>query len=162
MEEVPTREVLWNVSVHWVIYPLFLLALACAVYFFVRRWRLWKIGLPEDRSDHPGERFRGMLRDALLQVKVAERRGPGFVHVAMYAAMIILLVATATVAAQADLGLPLVQGDFYLYFLSLAVDIAGAAFCLAMVACIVRRLANRELDSRPEDFAVLGLLLPSA
>lgn len=67
MEEVPTREVLWNVSAHWVIYPLFLLALACAVYFFVRRWRLWKIGLPEDRSDHPGERFRGMLRDALLR-----------------------------------------------------------------------------------------------
>ncbi len=159
MEEVPTREVLWNVSAHWVIYPLFLLALACAVYFFVRRWRLWKIGLPEDRSDHPGERFRGMLRDALLQVKVAERRGPGFVHVAMYATMIILLVATATVAAQADLGLPLVQGDFYLYFLSLAVDIAGAALCLAMVACIVRRLANKELGSRPEDFAVLGLLL---
>lgn len=43
----------------------------------------------------------------------------------MYVAMIILLIATATVAAQADLGLPLVQGDFYLYFLSLTVDIAG-------------------------------------
>lgn len=159
MGEVPTREVLWNVSVHWIIYPLFLLALGCAVFFFVRRWRLWKIGQPEDRSDHPKERLAGMFRDALLQVKVAERRGPGFVHVAMYTAMIILLIATATVAAQADLGLPLVQGDFYLYFLSLTVDIAGAAFCVAMVACIVRRLVNKSLDSKPEDFIVLGLLL---
>lgn len=159
MAEVPTREVLWNISEHWIIYPCFLLALACAVYFFVRRWRLWKIGLPEDRSDRPRERFLGMFRDALLQVKVAERRGPGFVHVAMYAAMIILLIATVTVAAQADLGLPLVQGDFYLYFLSLAVDLAGAAFCIAMVACIVRRLANKSLESKPEDFIVLGALL---
>lgn len=159
MGEVPTREVLWNVSTHWIIYPLFLLALGCAVFFFVRRWRLWKIGQPEDRSDHPKERLAGMFRDALLQVKVAERRGPGFVHVAMYTAMIILLIATATVAAQADLGLPLVQGDFYLYFLSLTVDIAGAAFCVAMVACIVRRLVNKSLDSKPEDFIVLGLLL---
>lgn len=159
MAEVPTREVLWNISEHWIIYPCFLLALACAVYFFVRRARLWKIGLPENRSDHPRERLAGALRDALFQVKVAERRGPGIVHVAMYTAMIILLVATATVAAQADLGLPLVQGDFYLYFLSLAVDIAGAAFCIAMVVCIVRRLANKRLDSRPEDYLVLAIML---
>lgn len=77
----------------------------------------------------------------------------------MYVAMIILLIATATVAAQADLGLPLVQGDFYLYFLSLTVDLAGAAFCIAMVACIVRRIANRALDTKPGDIVVLGLLL---
>ncbi len=159
MGEVPAREVLWNVPVHWVIYPCFLLALACAVFFFVRRWRLWKIGLPEDRSDEPRRRFAGMLRDALLQAKVVERRGSGWVHAAMYTAMIILLIATATVAAQADLGLPLVRGDFYLYFLSLAVDIAGAAFCIAMVACIVRRLANKGLESKPEDYLVLAALL---
>lgn len=159
MGEVPAREVLWNVPVHWVVYPCFLLALGCAVVFFVRRWRLWKIGLPENRSDKPRQRLTGMLRDALLQVKVVERRGAGWVHAAMYTAMIILLIATATVAAQADLGLPLVRGDFYLYFLSLTVDIAGAAFCIAMVACIARRLANRDLESKPEDYLVLGALL---
>ncbi|MFR8147158.1 heterodisulfide reductase-related iron-sulfur binding cluster [Adlercreutzia equolifaciens] len=159
MGEVPAREVLWNITGHWLIYPCFIAALAVAVVFFVRRWRLWKIGEPENRSDRRGERLRGAVRDALLQVKVAERRGPGLVHVAMYVAMIILLIATATVAAQADLGLPLVQGDFYLYFLSLTVDIAGAAFCIAMVACIVRRIANRALDTKPGDIVVLGLLL---
>ena len=159
MGEVPAREVLWNITGHWLIYPCFVAALAVAVVFFVRRWRLWKIGEPENRSDRRGERLRGAVRDALLQVKVAERRGPGLVHVVMYVAMVILLIATATVAAQADLGLPLVQGNFYLYFLSLAVDIAGAAFCIAMVACIVRRIANRALDTRPGDIVVLGLLL---
>ena len=107
MGEVPAREVLWNITGHWLIYPCFVAALAVAVVFFVRRWRLWKIGEPENRSDRRGERLRGAVRDALLQVKVAERRGPGLVHVVMYVAMVILLIATATVAAQADLGLPL-------------------------------------------------------
>lgn len=77
MGEVPAREVLWNITGHWLIYPCFIAALAVAVFFFVRRWRLWKIGEPENRSDRRGERLRGAVRDALLQVKVAERRGPG-------------------------------------------------------------------------------------
>ena len=76
MGEVPAREVLWNITGHWLIYPCFIAALAVAVVFFVRRWRLWKIGEPENRSDRRGERLRGAVRDALLQV-VAERRGPG-------------------------------------------------------------------------------------
>lgn len=158
MTDTPTREVLWNISSHWIVYPCFLLALGLAVWFFVRRARLWKIGRPEVRNDHPRERIGGMLRDALFQVRVA-RTGAGWVHVGMYVAMVILLVATATVAAQADLGLPLVQGPFYLYFLALTVDIAGAVFCIAMVVCIVRRLVRRDLDSKPEDYLVLGGLL---
>lgn len=158
MTDTPAREVLWNISSHWIVYPCFLLALGLAVWFFVRRARLWKIGRPEIRNDHPRERFAGLLRDALLQVRVA-RTGAGWVHAGMYAAMIVLLVATATVAAQADLGLPLVQGPFYLYFLSLTVDIAGAVFCVAMVVCIVRRMVRSDLDSKPEDYLVLGGLL---
>lgn len=46
MGEVPAREVLWNITGHWLIYPCFVAALAVAVVFFVRRWRLWKIGEP--------------------------------------------------------------------------------------------------------------------
>ena len=54
MGEVPAREVLWNITGHWLIYPCFIVALAVAVVFFVRRWRLWKIGEPENRSDRRG------------------------------------------------------------------------------------------------------------
>lgn len=54
MGEVPAREVLWNITGHWLIYPCFIAALAVAVVFFVRRWRLWKIGEPENRSDRRG------------------------------------------------------------------------------------------------------------
>lgn len=39
MGEVPAREVLWNITGHWLIYPCFIVALAVAVVFFVRRWQ---------------------------------------------------------------------------------------------------------------------------
>lgn len=37
MTDTPTREVLWNISSHWIVYPCFLLALGLAVWFFVCR-----------------------------------------------------------------------------------------------------------------------------
>lgn len=159
MGETPTREVLWNIDNSWIMYPLFLLALGAAVFFFVRRWRLWKIGQPEDRTSHWKERLIGAAKDSLLQIRVLERKGSGIMHLLMYVTMVILLVATVTVAAQADLGIPTVQGDFYLYFLSLTVDLAGAAFCAAMIGCIVRRLVNKSLDTKPQDIIVLVALL---
>lgn len=159
MGDTPAREVLWNIPNHYPMYFFFALALGIAVYFFVRRWRLWRIGMPEARNDQRKTRALYALRDALLQVKVVEKRGPGIMHVMMYASMIILLVATVSVAAQADLGFNIVQGGYYLYFLSLAVDVAGAAFCLAMIGCLIRRAVNKKLDTKPSDILVLALLL---
>lgn len=159
MGDIPAREVLWNIPNHYPMYLFMVAALGTAAYFFVRRWRLWRIGGPEARSDRRRDRALYALRDALLQVKVVEKRGPGVMHVMMYASMIILLAATASVAAQADLGLNIVHGDFYLYFLSLAVDLAGLAFCLAMIGCLIRRAVNKKLDTKPSDILVLALLL---
>lgn len=161
VDTTPTREVLWNIEYEWIMYPCFLLALALCVWFFYRRYRLWRIGCPEERGDRRGERIKGACKDALLQVTVLKERGPGIMHVGMYVSMMVLLVATASVALQADLHIPLVQGDFYLYFLSLATDIAGLVFVVAMIACIVRRAVgiNKGLDTKPSDIIILVLLL---
>jgi Fe-S oxidoreductase/nitrate reductase gamma subunit len=155
----PSRPVLWNIDSHWLMYPLFLIALGICIYFFVKRRRLWHIGRAVDRRGPFGERFGGMLRDALLQVRVLMKPKMGVVHVGMYIGMIILVIATVSVAMQADLGINVVQGGYYLWFLSLTVDLAGLAFCIAMVVCIVRRVVNKSLDTRPSDFVVLALLL---
>ncbi len=158
---VPTREVLWNIQGSWIMYPCFLVALAVAAYFFYRRYRLWKIGRPVNCSDQWTQRLRGAFFDAVLQATVVKKPGIGIAHVAMYAAMAIMVVATVSVAAQADLGLQLVQGDYYLYFLSFATDIAGLAFCIAMVFCLVRRIVRhrRGIDSSIADIVVLVWLL---
>lgn len=161
MEAVPTREVLWNIDHEWIMYPCFLLALAFCLWFFYRRYRLWMIGRPEDRTTSRFLRLRGVLKDALLQTTVLKERGPGIMHVGMYAGMAVLFIATVAVAMQADLHIPTVQGDFYLYFLSFTVDIAGLVFVIAMIVCIARRAVgiNKGLDTKPSDIIVLVLLL---
>ncbi len=157
----PTREIFWHIENVWLMYVCFFVALGVAVYFFLRKYRLWKIGMPENRSAHRTRRLRGVFVDALLQVRVLKEKGPGIMHVGMYVGMAILFAATVAVALQEDFGIPLIQGDFYLYFMSFAVDIAGLIFVLAMVACIIRRLSgvSKALDTKPSDIMVLVLLL---
>ena len=161
MEETASREVMWNIShsLTWVMYLLFLVALGFCVYFLVKRWRLMSIGTPVDRTSNWKARAKGMIVDALLQLRVLKKPGAGIMHLGMYVGMIIMLIATAVTAAQFDLGIQLLYGDFYLYFMSLVVDLAGLAFCIAMVACIIRRIVNKKLDTKPGDIIVLVLLL---
>lgn len=161
MEDTATREVMWNIdhSLTWVMYLLFLVALGFCIFFLVKRWRLMSIGAPVDRTSNWKARAKGMIVDALLQLRVLKKPGAGVMHLGMYVGMIIMLIATVVTAAQFDLGLQLIYGDFYLYFMALAVDLAGLAFCIAMVACIVRRIVNKKLDTKPGDIIVLVLLL---
>ena len=161
MEDTATREVMWNIdhSLTWVMYLLFLVALGFCIYFLVKRWRLMSIGAPVDRTSDWKVRAKGMIADALLQLRVLKRPGAGVMHLGMYVGMIIMLIATVVTAAQFDLGFQLIYGDFYLYFMALAVDLAGLAFCIAMVACIIRRIVNKKLDTKPGDIIVLVLLL---
>ena len=144
-------------------YPCFLLVLAVAAYCFWRRYRLWKVGLPADRTDNPRERLKGAFVDAVLQASVLKGRGTGIklAHLGMYVGMAVMAVSTVTYAAQVDLGLDIAKGDYYLYFLAFATDVAGLAFCIAMVACIVRRVSgsNPSLDTKPADIVVLVWLL---
>ena len=157
----PTRELFWNISGQWVMYPLFLAVVAFFVLFYVRRVKLWRIGRPDDRSGHVGLRLRGALRDAVLQVRVLREKKGGIIHLAMYAGMIVLLLATALTAADADLGTSFVQGGLYLYFFSLAVDVAGLLFCIGMAAALIRRAMrkNKGLDTSVSDIVILIALL---
>lgn len=157
----PTRELFWNISGQWVMYPLFLAVIAFFVLFYVRRVKLWRIGRPDDRSGHVGLRLRGALRDAVLQVRVLREKKGGIIHLAMYAGMIVLLLATALTAADADLGTSFVQGGLYLYFFSLAVDVAGLLFCIGMAAALIRRAMrkNKGLDTSVSDIVILIALL---
>ena len=83
----PAREALWNIEGSWIMYPCFLVVLAVAAYFFVRRYRLWRIGRPLERADRPRERLKGAFFDALLQATVVRERGIGIAHLGMYVGM---------------------------------------------------------------------------
>ena len=157
----PTRELYWNISGYWVMYVLFIAVVACFVFFFHRRYRLWKLGTPKELQGSVKERLVGAVADVFTQRRVVKEKGPGFMHLAIFWGMLFCLLATTFVALQADFGLQILYGDFYLYFISLAVDLAGFVCIIGVVIALVRRLGhfNKNLDSEPADILILVLLL---
>ena len=159
--ETPTRELYWNISGYWLMYLLFFAVVVCFAVFFYRRYRLWKLGMPKELQGSVKERLLGALADAFTQRRVVKQKGPGFMHLAIFWGMLFCLAATTLVALQADFGLQVLYGDFYLYFISLAVDLAGFVCIIGVIVALVRRLShvNKNLDNEPADIVVLVLLL---
>ncbi len=81
-------------------------------------------------------------------------------HLFILWGMLVLAFGTLMVLLKADLGLPVFQGDFYLW-LSLALDALGLAAVIGVVMAMVRRYLIRpsRLDNRPDDLLILGGLL---
>lgn len=159
--ETPTRELYWNISGYWIMYLLFLAVVACFVFFFYRRYRLWKLGAPKELQGSVKERLLGAVADVFTQRRVVREKGPGIMHLAIFWGMLFCILATTFVALQADFGLQILYGDFYLYFISLAVDLAGFVCIIGVVIALVRRLGkfNKNLENEPADVLMLVLLL---
>lgn len=159
--ETPTRELYWNISGYWIMYVLFLAVVACFAFFFYRRYKLWKLGCPKELQGSVKERLWGAIVDVVTQRRVVREKGPGIMHLAIFWGMLFCILATLFVALQADFGLQILYGDFYLYFISLAVDLAGFVCIIGVVVALVRRLGkfNKNLDTEPADLLVLVLLL---
>lgn len=159
--ETPTRELYWNISGYWIMYLLFLVVVACFVFFFYRRYRLWKLGTPKELQGSVKERLLGAVADVFTQRRVVREKGPGIMHLTIFWGMLFCILATTFVALQADFGLQILYGDFYLYFISLAVDLAGFVCIVGVIIALVRRLGkfNKNLENEPADVLMLVLLL---
>ncbi len=159
----PTREVYFNIHHVWVMYLLFVITLAVFGFGFYRRWRLWQIGRPANRFDRPKERLAGLFRQTGLHERLLKRyRGAGLYHFAFYWGFFFLLMGTFVVFLQEDLHIPIMHGWFYLIFQSLALNIFGLLFTLAIVAAIVNRYVlhpSRLRPGKPDDAIILVLLL---
>ena len=137
--EIPTREVLWNVTHVWVMYALLIPTLLIAGYGFYRRFRNWRRGRPEYRFDQPFKRIQLVFRHAVVQQATWKNRFAGFFHALLFWGMITLTIATTVVFIHHDFGLPIMQGQFYLWFQSLTVDIFGALTILGVALAAIRR-----------------------
>jgi Fe-S oxidoreductase/nitrate reductase gamma subunit len=159
----PTREVYFNIHHVWVMYLLFVITLAVFGFGLYRRWRLWQIGRPAKRFDHPKERLAGLFRQTGLHERLLKRyRGAGLYHFAFYWGFFFLLMGTFVVFLQEDLHIPIMHGWFYLIFQSLTLNIFGLLFTLAIVAAIVNRYVlrpSRLKPGKPDDAIILVLLL---
>jgi Fe-S oxidoreductase len=157
---MPLRELYWNIAGHWLIYPLFLpFALAC-LYGCYRLIRLVRVGQTEAGTTPLFTRVRALVDQVALQRRLLGQPLAGSLHAAISWGFGILFVATCLVAVQDYLGLPTLKGVFYLYFMSLTVDVFGLAATGAVATAMVRRyLARPPRLWKPRDVEGYGVFL---
>jgi Fe-S oxidoreductase len=157
---MPLRELYWNISSHWLLYPLFLpFALAC-LYGCYRLVQLMRVGGSAPDVPPVREQVRALLDQAVLQRRLLREPLAGATHAAISWGVGVLFVATCLVAAQDYLGVPALHGRFYLYFMSLAVDLFGVAATAAVGVALVRRyVAQPARLWKPRDRERYGLFL---
>lgn len=139
----PTREIFWNIDHVWLVYVLLYPTAIAFVYGVGRRVERWLMGKPQVRWDRPGLRLKLFIRDGLAQAQVLRERHTGLAHLAFSWGFIILTLATVAVFLQADLGLPILYGSFYLYFQSLIVDLFGLAALIGVIYVLYQRYVVR-------------------
>ncbi len=177
----PFREVFWNVPLGEIIYPLAVIAAGVFIYAIYRRCKLWRLGKPENRFNHPGKRIRAFLVsgvvDLLLHRKflgVADGLGkrrvslgdfkpvefyPGIIHFFIFAGCIVFLLGSF-LDFISHYFFHFLEGGFYLGF-SLVLDAFGILVLVGVILAIHRRYIQKpdRLDNRGEDLVALLLIL---
>jgi Fe-S oxidoreductase len=149
---IPYRQAYWNIPGHGVLYPLFL---PFAAFFLYGCWRLIRmVGLGQHGAKLPvlGHQIRDVLAQVFLQRRLLREPVGGSLHVALSWGFGVLFLATCLVGVQDYFGIPTLRGKFYLYFMSLTVDLFGIAATLAVIGALIRRyLACPERLRKPRE-----------
>ncbi len=159
------RDIMWNLphSAAAIMYALF------AVVVFIFAWGLferigtYRKGRPEreNRLDDLWGRTLDALRIAIGQRRVVEKRIGGLMHVAIYSAFIVLFIVTCLVAVEFDLGVRILDGDFYIVF-KLFADTFGLVLLAGIFVAFVRRYVFRPHGLTRDGDDLLQLLLIGA
>lgn len=155
-----SREIYWNIHGHSLMYLLFIVALVIFGYGFYGKYKLWRIGLPEKRTDDIPTRIYNVLYHTFAHRRIFWEGYPGSMHGFIFYGFVIFVIGTAVVAIQADLGLQIFHGNFYLW-LSLLMDLGGLAAIIGILMAYYRRyvLKPERLDNQRDDAYSLHLLL---
>jgi len=160
----PMREVYWNIPGHQFLYLLFFPFLVVWLYGIYRHTCMILAGAPAVVLSSLWDRITGVLQDALWQRRIGKDPLSGLLHRCISWGFIILFIATCCVALQDYFGIPTLRGPFYLYFMSLTVDLFGLAAIGGVLIALIRRYGlrpDRLLTPRPAESwgILLGLLL---
>ena len=136
-----SREVFWNIQYSYVMYILAAIAIAFWVLSIYRRYKLWRMGKPEDRTKDLGKRVWVFIRTTVVDVLAHRRflRDPysGIMHLILFWGFVILLLAAATDATTYYINRH-ITGAPYLWF-SLIVDIGGLLVLIGIIMAACRR-----------------------
>ncbi|HEY6004162.1 MAG TPA: (Fe-S)-binding protein [Anaeromyxobacter sp.] len=158
-----TRPPYWNVAGKDLMYLVLAIQVAVLGYGVYRRCRVWRGATRFARLDEIGLRLRQVLAQAVAQRRLLRERGAGLAHLAFSWGFGLLLVGTAVAMLDEDFGIPVMRGAFYLWFQSLALDLAGLAAIAGVAVMLWRRHVTkasrlREPADRPE--TTLDALVP--
>jgi Fe-S oxidoreductase len=141
---VPCRYGWWNIPIplRIVFFITMAIAVGVMVYGLVQRIRLWQKGQPEPGFNRFWERLARTLKYGVAQVRVLRQRYPAAMHLAIFWAMVLLLIGTILASLDTDVfevifDAKLLKGNFYLVY-KVVLDLA-ALFGLVGVALAAYR-----------------------
>ncbi len=163
-----SREIYWNVGNNLttisLMYFFTFLSMGYVVYLFYKRYKVYQLGKPLNRTDNLKERIKYMLTNMAGQIKVRRRSRPGIAHSIFFWSFIILFIGTFLVFVQADItdlffDYVFLKGDFYKVY-SVSLDIAGLVGVVMLGALFIRRFVfkPKSLVTSKED-TIIHILL---
>src|SRR3970282_772634 len=135
----PTREIYWNIPGHIFLYILFFPFLIVFLYGIYQQVRRLLMGQSAAVLDHMWGPLTRCVAHAVLQRRISRDAISGLLHLSMSWGFVILFIATCLVALQDYFGIPTLYGHFYLYFMSLTVDLFGLAPSVGVGFALLRR-----------------------
>ncbi len=138
-------------------FDIFLISLALIIFISgtARRFRLWKIGKQESRTDEIWARTKSMLLEGVFHRRILQDVYPGLLHLALFFAFLVPLLVI--VLTQFMFTLPLE----FARIISLFLDLIAMAGLVGVCLLIYRRYISHpsRLDNTSDDLAVLLLIL---
>ncbi len=178
---VPQREIFWNILYgDLILYPLAVIVVGIFIYAIYRRYKLWRLGTPDNRFAHLDRRLWAFIVtgvvDGVLHRRffgVGDNLGhrsfsikdflpkelyPGVMHFLIFVGCIVLLLG-AFVDFISHYLFHFMHGGFYLGY-SVVVDAFGILVLVGATLAIVRRYVQKpdRLDSTNEDLIALILI----
>jgi Fe-S oxidoreductase/nitrate reductase gamma subunit len=161
-----TRPLMWNITHVWVMYALFIIAVAVFAWGAYKRIQFWREGKDDkERLSDWGKRLGVLLREVFLQKQVRNSRYPAILHCLIFYSFIVLFITTLIVMVQYDAGhligveWNIFQGFIYVFF-SVASELAGILILIGIAMAAYRRYAIKPvtLPNTKEDGVVLLLI----
>lgn len=153
---MPIRETFWNIP-HWAEVWLYILGLLAVLIFVVgaaRRVKRWRMGRPEKRTDHLGQRLWFVLKQAIGQFRTVEDTYAGIMHLTIFWGLAALILGTALATIDWDVthlffDFQFLKGDVYIVY-EFVLDILGLLLVIGLGLAAYRRYVIRppQLESK--------------
>ncbi len=161
-----TRPLMWNISHVWVMYGLFVIALAVFARGIYSRVEFWRRGKADnERLADWGTRLKVLLREVFLQKQVRNSSFPAIFHCLVFYSFLVLFITTLVVMIEYDAGhllgvhFNVFHGFVYVFF-SVASELAGILILIGIAMAAYRRYVVKPetVPNTAEDGLILILI----